>query len=46
MGSELDRNAELLLPAPFDLSTITDATLEAAAVASTARFLAYEGGTS
>ncbi len=45
MGSELDRNAELLLPAPFDLTAISDASLEAAAVASTAAFLAYEGRT-
>ncbi len=27
-GSPLDRNTELLLPAPFDLSSITDAALE------------------
>lgn len=27
-GSPLDRNTELLLPAPFDLSGITDADLE------------------
>ena len=45
MGSELDRNTELLLPAPFDLAAISDATLEAAAVAATAAFLAYDGRT-
>ncbi|MFN8167909.1 MAG: TIGR03767 family metallophosphoesterase [Candidatus Nanopelagicales bacterium] len=42
MGSELDRNAELLLPAPFDLTAISDATLEQAQVAAKARFLDYE----
>jgi metallophosphoesterase (TIGR03767 family) len=40
-GSELDRNTELLLPAPFDLSTITDAALEAQHLADTARLTAY-----
>ncbi len=28
IGSRLDRNCELLMPAPFDLATITNATLE------------------
>lgn len=42
-GSPLDRNTELLVPAPFDLSTITDADLEAQHMAETARLLAYEG---
>ena len=41
-GSPLDRNTELLLPAPFDLETITDAALEAQRVAEGARILAYE----
>ncbi len=41
-GSPLDRNTELLLPAPFDLEVITDAQLEAQHVAERARILAYE----
>ncbi|MCJ1706176.1 TIGR03767 family metallophosphoesterase [Microbacterium sp. VKM Ac-2923] len=41
-GSPLDRNTELLLPAPFDLSVITDAQLEAQHVAERARLVAYE----
>lgn len=41
-GSPLDRNTELLLPAPFDLSVITDAQLEAQHVTERARILAYE----
>ena len=44
LGSELDRNTELLLPAPFDLSRITDAQLEAAQLADRARLLAWEAG--
>ncbi len=43
-GSPLDRNTELLLPAPFDLEVITDAQLEAQHVAERARILAYETG--
>ncbi|GAA1871438.1 TIGR03767 family metallophosphoesterase [Pseudonocardia ailaonensis] len=39
-GSPLDRNTELLLPAPFDLSTISDAALEAQQNAARARVLA------
>ena len=39
-GSPLDRNTELLLPAPFDLSSITDAALEAQHVAERARIAA------
>lgn len=42
-GSPLDRNTELLLPAPFDLSAVTDATLEAQRAAAEARLLAYDG---
>ena len=42
MGSPLDRNCELLLPAPFDLSTLTDAEVEAAQLAAEARLVAYE----
>jgi metallophosphoesterase (TIGR03767 family) len=42
LGSALDRNCELLLDAPFDLSTITDADLELARAADEARLLAYE----
>lgn len=41
-GSPLDRNTELLLPAPFDLEVITDAQLEAQHVAERARIIAYE----
>lgn len=41
-GSPLDRNTELLLPAPFDLEGITDAALEAQHVAQRARLVAYE----
>ena len=41
-GSPLDRNTELLLPAPFDLSTITDASLESQHMGERARILAYE----
>ncbi len=42
LGSPLDRNVELLLKAPFDLSTISDADLEAAQMADKTRLLAYE----
>ncbi|WP_336649035.1 TIGR03767 family metallophosphoesterase [Microbacterium sp. MMO-10] len=41
-GSPLDRNVELLLPAPFDLSTISDAALEAQRMTEQTRMLAYE----
>ena len=44
MGSPLDRNTELLLPAPFDLSRITDAQVEQAQLQGRARLLAYEAG--
>ena len=43
-GSALDRNTELLLPAPFDLETITDAALEAATMDAQARLLVHERG--
>ena len=42
MGSPLDRNCELLLPAPFDLSTILDADLQKAEMAAKARLVAAE----
>ncbi|MGA9147315.1 MAG: TIGR03767 family metallophosphoesterase [Candidatus Nanopelagicales bacterium] len=42
IGSPLDRNTELLLPAPFDLATITDAQLEADQVKSRARIAGFE----
>jgi len=42
MGSPLDRNCELLLPAPFDLSALTDADLEKASMAAKARLVATE----
>lgn len=41
-GSPLDRNTELLLKAPFDLSRITDAALEAQHMTERARIVAYE----
>lgn len=44
IGSPLDRNCELLLKAPFDLSTISDADLEKAQAAQRARLVAYEQG--
>lgn len=44
IGSPLDRNCELLMPAPFDLSSISDAALEAAQAAARARLLSYEQG--
>jgi metallophosphoesterase (TIGR03767 family) len=39
-GSEMDRNVELLLPAPFDLSTISTAELEKTDAARKARLIA------
>jgi hypothetical protein len=46
-GSPLDRNVELLLPAPFDLSTITDADLESTfATALAKQAAAGQGGAS
>lgn len=44
IGSELDRNTELLVPAPFDLSRITDAQLEQAQLSDRARLVAWERG--
>jgi metallophosphoesterase (TIGR03767 family) len=44
LGSVMDRNCELLLPAPFDLSAIDDAALEAARANDRARLLAWEQG--
>lgn len=41
-GSPLDRNTELLLPAPFDMSVITDAELESQQAAARARMLAHD----
>lgn len=41
-GSPLDRNTELLLPAPFPLETITDAALEAQRITERGRILAHE----
>jgi hypothetical protein len=40
LGSALDRNTELLLPAPFDLSLISDRSLQQAQMQSKARMLA------
>lgn len=42
LGSELDRNTELLLPAPFDLSAITDKALQAQQATDQARLVAAE----
>ena len=42
LGSPLDRNVELLLPAPFDMETITDAALEKEIMARKARLVANE----
>ena len=44
LGSPLDRNVELLLPAPFDLEVITDAALEKETMARKARLVANERG--
>lgn len=41
-GSPLDRNTELLLPTPFDLSTITDAALEAQHLTERTRLAVHE----
>lgn len=42
-GSPLDRNVELLMPAPFDLSAITDAAVEAEQMKAKAQLLAHRG---
>jgi metallophosphoesterase (TIGR03767 family) len=42
-GSPLDRNVELLMPAPFDLSTITDAAVEAEQMKARAQLVAHGG---
>ncbi|MFZ1362945.1 MAG: TIGR03767 family metallophosphoesterase [Candidatus Nanopelagicales bacterium] len=42
LGSPLDRNTELLLPAPFDLSGISDATLQKDQATAKARILAFD----
>jgi metallophosphoesterase (TIGR03767 family) len=44
IGSPMDRNTELLLPAPFDLAAITDPALEAAQANDRARVMAWEAG--
>ena len=44
IGSPLDRNTELLLPAPFDLAAFSDAQVEATQAADRARLLAWEAG--
>jgi len=43
-GSPLDRNVELLLPPPFDLSTISTAQVEKEQMKARARLLAHGGG--
>lgn len=43
-GSPFDRNTELLLKAPFDLSRISDAAVESEHIAARARVLAHERG--
>ncbi len=42
-GSPLDRNVELLLPAPFELSSITDAAVESEQMKARAQSLAHGG---
>ena len=42
-GSPLDRNVELLMPAPFDLSSITDAVIEAEHMKARAQLVAHGG---
>ena len=42
-GSPLDRNVELLMPAPFDLSAITDAAVEAEQMKARAQLVAHGG---
>lgn len=42
MGSVLDRNCELLMPAPFDMKIITDAEVEKAKNVAQARLVAYD----
>lgn len=44
IGSELDRNTELLLPAPFDLSRFSDAEVERQQISNHARLMAWEAG--
>ena len=44
IGSPLDRNTELLMPAPFDLTGFTDAQVETAQAADRARLMAWESG--
>ena len=44
LGSPLDRNVELLLPAPFDMSVVTDAELEKETMARKARLVAANKG--
>ncbi len=44
-GSPADRNTELLLPAPFDLSVITDAEIEQLQMESRARITKHKAGT-
>ena len=43
LGSPLDRNVELLLPAPFDLNEISDAALQKDQATAKARILAFDG---
>lgn len=42
-GSALDRNVELLMPAPLDLGAITDAAIEAEQMKARAQLLAHGG---
>lgn len=46
IGSALDRNVELLLPAPFDMSAVTDRALEQETMARRARLVANVRGQS
>lgn len=44
IGSELDRNTELVITAPFDLSRISDAQLEQTEIAKHGRLMSWESG--
>lgn len=46
LGSTADRNCELLLPAPFDLSVISDATVQGQQATQRTRLLSRQGVTS
>jgi len=43
VGSPLDRNVDLLMPAPFDLSAITDGAVETQQMKARAQLVAHGG---